>query len=203
MTRSRTTSNRGVAVPSSRRCAGAVAVLALGLALTGCGGSANVAPKPPAAPPGSDPVAWAGAFCGGLGEVIGGVSAMAKAQPTPQGQKDGLLEFSDIAQRAFAGTAQKLQQLGAPRINDGKQIQDTAVGFFSNAAQTVGAQRTKLAGLDANDPDFVNKASHLAGPDLGAASTQMQQLTSNKELAPAFRTAPQCQQLSSATAGNR
>lgn len=178
-------------------------MLVLGLALTGCGGSADVAPKPPAAPPGSDPVAWAGAFCGGLGEVIGGVSAMIKAQPSPQGQKDGLLEFSDIAQRAFANTAQKLQQLGPPRITDGKQVQDTAVGFFSNASQTVGVQRTKLAGLDANDPDFVNKASHLAGPDLGGASAQMQQLTSNKELAPAFRTAPQCQQLSSATAGHR
>ncbi|MFN2478636.1 MAG: hypothetical protein ABR615_05625 [Pseudonocardiaceae bacterium] len=178
-------------------------MLALGLALTGCGGSTDVKPKPPVAPPASDPVAWAGTFCGGLGEVIGGVSAMAKAQPTPQGQKDGLLEFSDIAQRAFASTAQKLQQLGPPRITDGKQVQDTAVTFFTNAAQTVGGQRTKLAGLDANDPDFVNKASHLAGPDLGAASTQMQQLTSNKELAPAFRTAPQCKQLSSTTAGHR
>ncbi|MBA2473651.1 MAG: hypothetical protein H0V41_15985 [Pseudonocardiales bacterium] len=196
-------SRRGRGVTVGRAGNWAAAVLALGLALTGCGGSTDVAPKPPAAPPGSDPVAWAGAFCGGLGEVIGGVSAMVKAQPSPQGQKDGLLEFSDIAQRAFASTAQKLQQLGPPRITDGKQVQDTAVGFFSNASQTVGIQRTKLAGLDANDPDFVNKASHLAGPDLGAASTQMHQLTSNKELAPAFRTAPQCQQLSSATAGPR
>ena len=217
MTRIRKTSTRnaceqGVPVPTSRRgrgitagrtCNWAAAVVALGLALTGCSGSANVAPKPPAAPQGSDPVAWAGTFCGGLSEVIGGVSAMAKAQPTPQGQKDGLLEFSDIAQRAFASTAQKLQQLGSPRITNGQQVQDTAVSFFSNAAQTVGVQRTKLAGLDANDPDFVNKASHLAGPDLGGASAQMQQLTSNKELAPGFRAAPQCQQLSSATAGHR
>ncbi|MGA9692635.1 MAG: hypothetical protein WBR33_14610 [Pseudonocardiaceae bacterium] len=196
------TSRRGRGVTAGRSCSGAAAVLALGLALTGCGGSANVAPNPPAASAGSEPVAWAGAFCGGLGDVIGGVSAISNAQPTPEGQKDGLLKFSDIAQRAFASTAQKLQQLGPPKITDGKQVQDTAVGFFSNASQTVGVQRTKLAGLDPNDPDFVNKAGHLAGPDLGAASTQMQQLTSNKELAPAFRTAPQCQQLS-ATAGHR
>jgi hypothetical protein len=180
----------------------AAALLALGLTLTGCGGSADVKPKPPAAPQSSDPVAWAGAFCGGLGDVISGVSSIAKSPPTPQGQKDGLLEFSDVAQRAFASTAQKLQQLGPPRITNGTQVQNTAVGFFANASQTVGAQRTKLAALDPNDPNFVQNASHLAGPDLGAASTQMQQLTSNKELAPAFRGAPQCQQLS-ATAGHR
>jgi hypothetical protein len=138
-------------------------------------------------------VAWVGSFCGGLGDVIAGVSVIAKAKPTPQGQKDGLLEFTDTAQRAFANTAQKLAQLGPPRITDGKQVQDTAVGFFTTAAGTVGGQRAKLAALDANDPDFVQKASHLAGPDLSAASVQMQGLTSNKELMPAFRAAPERQ----------
>jgi hypothetical protein len=137
-----------------------------------------------------------GTFCGGLGDVVAGVSAVSKAQPTPQGQKDGLLEFSDIAQRAFANTAQKLTQLGPPRVTDGKRVQDTAVGFFTTAAGTVGAQRTQLTALDAKDPNFLQKASHLAGPDLGAASTQMQGLTSNKELAPAFGAAPECQRLS-------
>lgn len=147
-------------------------------------------------------MAWVGSFCGGLGDVIAGVSVIAKAKPTPQGQKDGLLEFTDTAQRAFANTAQKLAQLGPPRITDGKQVQDTAVGFFTTAAGTVGGQRAKLAALDANDPDFVQKASHLAGPDLSAASVQMQGLTSNKELIPAFRAAPECQRLT-ATGGTR
>jgi len=80
--------------------------MALALGLAGCG-SANVTAKP-AAPRSADPVAWAGAFCGGLGDVLAGVSAIAKAQPTPQGQKDGLLEFSGIAQQAFANTARAL-----------------------------------------------------------------------------------------------
>lgn len=210
MSRGRVSVDHEVTLPSARRRSGnravAIALLALslsvsGLALTGCSssgsGSGNV-PAKPAPPPTSDPVAWTGAFCGGLGDVIAGVSAIAKAQPTPQGQKDGLLEFSDIAQRAFSNTAQKLTQLGPPRIPDGKQIQGTAVNFFSTAAQTVEAQRAKLAALDANDPEFVQKASHLAGPDLGAASTQMQQLTRDPQLAPAFRAAPQCQRLSTA-----
>ena len=170
--------------------------MALALSLAGCG-SSDVTSQP-AAPQGSDPVAWVGALCGGLGDVIAGVSAIAKAQPTPQGQKDGLLEFSDTAQRAFANTAHKLEQLGQPRVADSKRIQDTAVGFFTTAADTVGEQRARLAALDAKDPDFGQKASHLAGPDLGAASNQMRELTSNKELAPAFRVAPACQRLSAA-----
>ena len=175
--------------------------MAFAFALAGCG-SAEVTPKPAAAPQGSDPAVWAGTLCGGLGEVISGVSAIANAQPTPQGQKDGLLQFSDIAQRAFADTAHKLEALGQPRIADSKRIQDAAVGFFTTAAGTIGGQRARLAALDAKDPDFVQKASHLAGPDLDGASIQMRQLTSNKELAPAFAAAPACQRLGAA-AGHR
>jgi hypothetical protein len=187
-------------VPLSRCRAGVGlgVLLSLGLALTGCGsdsGSNEAKSKPAVPAKGADPVAWTGAFCSGLSEVIGGVSAIAKSQGTPQGQKDGLLEFSDIAQRAFTNTAQKLEQLGPPRITDGTRLQDTAVSFFRTAAGTVGDQRAKLAALDAKDPEFVQKASHLAGPDLSGASAQMQGLTSNQELAPAFRAAPECQRL--------
>ncbi|MGH3822800.1 MAG: hypothetical protein ACRDRA_08200 [Pseudonocardiaceae bacterium] len=147
-------------------------------------------------------MAWTGAFCGGLSDVIGGVSAIAKSAETPQGQKDGLLEFSDIAQRAFTNTAQELEQLGPPKITDGIRLQETAVSFFRTAAGTVGDQRAKLAALDASDPEFVQKASHLAGPDLSGASAQMQGLTSNQELAPAFKAAPECQRLT-ADAGRK
>lgn len=191
--------------PRCRAGAGLGVLLSLGLALAGCGsdsGSNDAKPPPSVPQKGSDPVAWTGAFCGGLSDVISGVSAIAKSQATPQGQKDGLLEFSDIAQRAFANTAQKLEQLGPPRITDGKRLQDTAVGFFRTAAGTVSDQRAKLAALDAKDPEFVQKASNLAGPDLSGASAQMQGLTSNQELAPAFRAAPECQRLT-ADAGRK
>jgi hypothetical protein len=187
-------------VPSSRRPVGVVALLALSLAVGGCSSTAVTAK--PAAPKGSDPVAWTGAFCGGLGDVITAVSAIAKSPSTPQGQKDGLLAFADSAQQAFSNTAHKLTQLGPPAITDGKRVQDTAVGFFNTAAGTIGDQRTKLVALDPKDPNFMEKASHLGGPDLGTAtSTQVQGLTSNKELAPAFGTAPECRQLG-ATAGH-
>jgi hypothetical protein len=188
-------------VPASRRRSG-VAIVTLVLALAGCssGDPKGSGDAKPAVPQGADPVAWVGAFCGGLGDVIAGVGALSKSQPTPQGQKDGLLAFSDSAQRAFSHAASKLEQLGPPRIADGKHAHDTAVGFFTKAAGTVSDQRAKLAALDANDPDFVQKASQLQGPDLSGASAQVQELTSNKELMPAFSAAPECQRLGSRAA---
>jgi hypothetical protein len=183
-------------VPTFRRQSGVIA-LALVLALAGCGSgdAKNSGDAKPAAPRGAEPVAWVGAFCGGLSGVIAGAAAMGKAQPTPQGQKDGLLAFADSSQRAMADTARNLEQVGPPRITDGKRIHDTVVGFFRTAAESVADQQAKLAELDPNDPEFVQKLSRLGGPDLSAASAQVQQLTSNPELVPAFRAAPECQQL--------
>jgi hypothetical protein len=181
-------------VSLARRRVGIVGLLALGLALGGCG-SADVKPKPLAIPQGADPVAWVGSFCVGLSNVIAGASAIPKSPPSPQAQKDGLLTFADTVQKAFSTTAQELTQLGPPRINEGKRVQDTTVGFFTTAAATVGSQRAKIASLDAKDPNFTQKANDLVAPGLGTAGTQIQGLTSNKDLAPAFGTSPECRQL--------
>jgi hypothetical protein len=183
-------------VPSSRRRSG-VAVLALFLALAGCGSGDAEGPgaTKPAVPQGSDPVAWVGAFCSSSAGVVAGAAALGKAEETPQGQKDGLLAFADSSQRAMADTARRLEQLGPPRITDGKPLHDTAVKFFESAAESVAGQRAKLAELDPNDPTFMDNLSRLAGPDLGALGTQLQQMTTNPELAPAFNASPECQQL--------
>src|SRR5262249_21917464 len=109
--------------------------------------------------------------------------------------------FADIVQKAFTTTAQRLEQLGPPKITDGQKAQDAAVGYFHTTAGTVTQQRAKLAALDANDPEFAKNAANLAGPDLGSASAQMQGLTANKELAPAFSNAPECKHLSDAANG--
>jgi hypothetical protein len=139
-------------------------------------------------------------FCQGLGQVIDAGAAAAKPPSTPQGEKDALLTLADTTQQAFVTTAQKLIQLGAPAITNGKQAQDSAVGFFTTAASAVADRRAKLAALDPTDPNFEQeKADQLAGPDLGS---QVQGLMSNNELAAAFGKAPQCQQLG-ATAGHR
>ncbi len=183
-------------MPSSRRRSGVV-ISALVLALAGCssGDAQDSGDATPAPPKGSDPVAWVGAFCGGLSGVITGAAAIGQAEATPEGQKNGLLAFADSSQRAMADTARNLEEVGSPGINDGERIHDTVVIFFKTAADSVAGQRDKLAELDPNDPEFVQKLSQLSGPDLGAASAQVQQLTSNQELVPAFRASPECQQL--------
>ncbi|HEV7452716.1 MAG TPA: hypothetical protein VGO16_15275 [Pseudonocardiaceae bacterium] len=184
-------------VSSCRRSG--VVILALGLALAGCGSGAAKGSgdaKSPA-PKGADPVAWVGAFCGGLGEVIAGAAALGKVQATPQGQKDGLLAFADSTRQAFTNTAHKLEQVGPPAITDGQRVQDTVVGFFTTSAGTVAGQREKIAALPANE-DFDKKARELPGPDIGETTAQMQGLASDPQLAPAFGAAPECQRLSAA-----
>ena len=181
---------------SSHQRVGIVALLTLILALDGCS-STDVKAKP-TVPPGASPVAWIGAFCGGLGDVVAAEAAAAKPPATPQGQKDGLLKLADLTQQALTSAAAKLSQLGPPGITDGKHAQDSAVGFFTTAATAVGERRVKLAALDTNDPNFAQKAdqlAQLASADLGP-TTQVQELTTNKDLAPAFSAAPQCQRLS-------
>ncbi|HEY6423117.1 MAG TPA: hypothetical protein VIY28_07685 [Pseudonocardiaceae bacterium] len=181
-------------MPSSRRRSAAVVLLALGLALAGCGSSK------PAAAKDSDPTAWAGAFCTGISDEVAAALAFTKAQPTAQSQKDAVLAFVDGSQQAFASTAHRLDALGPPRIADGKRVQDTAVSYFSNTAGTLAGQRPKLAALDPNAPDFVMQLSKLGGPDLTATSAQAHDLVSNPELMPAFRASPECQKLGTAAA---
>jgi hypothetical protein len=199
----RTTAPRTTAPTAALTASAALTPLPVPKATTSTPRAGISRPSPPPSQPTpraqeSDPQLWAGVFCSGLADVINGVSVIANSDSAPQSQKDGLLAFSDLAQHAFTTTALKLQQLGPPKITNGKTIQDAAVSFFATAAHTVTDQRSKLAALDANDPDFAQKASNLAGPDLGMASAEMQSVITNQELAAAFSTAPECQRLSAA-----
>ena len=67
------------------------------------------------------------------------------------------------------------------------------MGSFTTAAKRFGDQRAKLAALDPNASDLVQKASELFGLD--TVTAHLQGLTSNLELVPAFLAAPECQQL--------
>ena len=186
-------------MPSSRRHVNTVVTataIAVGVALAGCSSTASTAKTAAPHGQGANPVAWVGEYCSGLAEVVTAQAEAAKMPATPQGHKDGLIMVADAAQQAFTNVAHHLTQLGPPAITNGTRVQDTMVGFFTTAAATVGDRRARLTALDANDPNFAQKADQqLSGPDLSAATTQMQGLSNNHDLASAFNTAPQCQRL--------
>jgi len=169
------------------RYASVMASIALGLTIGGCGSTS---------PQGANPVSWVGTFCSGLGTLIVGQNQLAKTPPVdPQGAKDAMLKQVDIAQQAFTNIAHELTQLGPPAITNGKQIQNSTVGFFTNAASIVVDRRAKLAALDTNDPNFVQKSNRLFSSNLAANLKPVQGMISNRELAPAFSKAPECRRL--------
>lgn len=169
---------------SCRRWSAPVVLLTLGMALSGCGSSSQ-----------SDPAAWVGTFCGGIGDVLRSASSLHGQSQDPEAQKASMLKFADSAAASMNSTADKLGELGPPKIPDGQKVHDTAVNFFSSSAKSIGNQRAELAKLDAAAPDFREKMGQLARPDLQEAGQQASALITNPNLAPAFRSSPQCQQL--------
>lgn len=178
-------------MPSYRRRSGPVLLLTLGMALAGCGSGDSQ----------SEPTAWVGAFCGGIGDVLRSASALSQKQPTPEAEKENLLRFADNAQQAMSNTAGKLGELGPPKIPNGQQVHDTAVNFFNSTAKSVADQRSALDKLDAAAPDFRAKMAQITRPDLQATGQQAAMLIGNRDLSPAFKSAPECKQLGALAQG--
>ncbi|MGH3980404.1 MAG: hypothetical protein ACRDRZ_15590 [Pseudonocardiaceae bacterium] len=171
----------------------------LGLAAAGCGsGGESQGPEEgrPASQGPSDPVRWAGTFCGGLNEVITSAAGVAQLPAEPAARKDALLAFTDSARQSMDATAGKLERLGAPGVPDGPQTQQVVLGFFSRASDATAAQRERLAALDPRAADFDQQlATVVSSSTVGQLTGQVTQVTAKPELAPAFRNAPECQQL--------
>jgi hypothetical protein len=157
-------------------------------------------PSQPASVQGPDPVVWLSALCGGFNEGFTAAPAIGD-QLTLQGVKDESLHFLDTEQQAFTNTAHKLQQLGAPGVTGGTQVQDAVVEFLTNQATAFGDSRAKLAVLDVNDPDFVQKANQLLDVGRDMAATQPPEVSDNHELSPEFLAVPECAKLA-ATMGH-
>lgn len=185
------------ALATTRRLA-AVAALALGLTAAGCGSSdPSAAPQPAAAgQAAAEPVKWAGTFCAGLGEVIRSAEEMGSAPSDPQAHKESLLAFADSLQQSLDGTAAKLERLGAPSVAGGVETQQIVLDFFTAASEATASQREKLVALDPSASDFDERLGEIVSS--GATSKlsgRMSEVTGKPELAPAFRAAPECQQM--------
>lgn len=186
------------ALARTRRLA-AVAALALGLTAAGCGSSdPSAADAQPVAADQTvtEPVKWAGTFCAGLGEVIRSAETMDTAPSDSQAHKDALLAFADSLQQSLDGTAAKLERLGAPDVPGGVETQQIVLDFFGAATEATASQREKLVALDPSASDFDERLGEIAGSGATSElSARMSDVTGKPELAPAFRDAPECQQM--------
>lgn len=177
----------GIATGSASRSA--AFLLAVGLALGGCG-AGGVEPATPKAES-SDPVVWVGPFCEAMRSVVQEIRAFgARPKDTPQARKDGLIADAERMQQVATVAAGKLEQLGPPRITDGKRIHDATVAYFTIAAAGHAERLAMLVGLDVNDPDFDVKSTSEVGDRNRRAV--MPQLYNNEELKPALDTAREC-----------
>ncbi len=165
-----------------------VLALAAALALAACGGEDAPA----------DPVVWAGAFCGGLNQVISS-SQVPQQSADPTEQQEALLRMAGSVQESLDTTADQLGELGPPAIPDGARTQEVVLEFFTTAARATGDQRDRVADLDPAAPDFVQQLSTLATPgSMQGLSEQVRQVTSEPDLTPAFRQASQCRAIGGA-----
>ncbi|MQA14388.1 MAG: hypothetical protein GEV09_09495 [Pseudonocardiaceae bacterium] len=186
-----------------RRHLPAVAAFALALAAAGCG-SQSEDPSADAEPvaagkPVAEPVQWAGTFCGGLGEVVRSAQAIGAPPSDPQAHKAALLDVADSLQQSLDATASKLSQLGAPDVPDGARTQQIVLDFFGAASDATAAQREQLAALDPQGSDFDERLGAIVSDGAaGELDSRMAEVTSKPELAPAFRSAPECRQMAGA-----
>lgn len=164
-----------------------VLALASGFALAACGEDAAV-----------DPAVWAGTFCGGLNQVISS-SQVTPRTADPEGQQEALLRMAESVQESLDTAADQLGELGPPAIPEGARTQEVVLEFFSSAAQATGDQRDRLADLEPSAPDFKQRLAALAEPgSMLELAERVREVTSEPDLAPAFRDASQCQAMGGA-----
>lgn len=181
----------------------AVVVVAAGLAVAGCGGTARNAPGTPASPSvvssppptraPATPSSWAKSMCQALGLAF--IQLGTPPEPdfdNPAATRQAYIDFLGRAANVTQQAIDQLSFLGPPPVPNGQQIFDRV--------------RTHLTQLHNNFDDAVTqlkvaKPDALAGigPTLGAAGNAIGLigvLTSDPQLHAAFDQTPECRSLS-------
>ena len=189
---------------TARRRPLAVAVVATGLTLAGCGANTNNAPATstnapsgPAvnstAPAPAQPaaVAWAKSMCQALGPAFSQLGALpqpdtANPAATRQAYVDYLSRASTAAQQAY----DRLTSVGPPPVQNGQQILDQARTQLSQLRDNLNSALTQLKAAEPNESTAaVGPAFSAAGNAVSLVGT----LTSNPQLQAAIDQAPECQ----------
>ena len=178
----------------SRRHAPIVAVVALALVASGCGGEGN-----DSASGTTEPGPWAAGFCEAIKAFSTNISESGNAL-----QGDGLPSGDDVVDAvrtaaAAAGTlADDFRELGAPSVPNGEEIQEALEGAADDARETLAAVESSVGGPieDASDVAIqageIAEAAQQALAGLGAATDRIQELDTGGTLEAALEAASEC-----------
>jgi hypothetical protein len=180
----------------------AVAVLAAGLMVAGCGGNASNAPAASSTPPSVPAVtstapaqpqpstrAWATSICQTVTSTLAQLGAPPQADnnnPTATRQA-----YADYLSRASNGVQQamdRLTSIGPPPVANGQQIFDQLRTQLTQLRDSLNNAATQLKAANPNDAAALGPAFGAAGNAVALLGT----LTSNEELRAAFDQTPEC-----------
>lgn len=180
----------------------AVAVLAAGLMVAGCGGNASNAPATSSAPPSASAVtstppgqpqpsarAWATSICQTVTSTLAQLGAPPQADNNnPTATRQAYADYLSRAGNAVQQAMDRLASIGAPPVANGQQIFDQLRTQLTQLRDSLNNAATQLKAANPNDAAALGPAFGAAGNAITLIGT----LTSNPELRAAFDQTPEC-----------
>jgi hypothetical protein len=200
--------------PQRRRPARlAVLTAAAGLALAGCGSTAQ-SPAPPTAPaaapaptagaptaaaPTPEAVQWTDSVCGALIPVVETLGDPPEFDITvPAATRDAFAAYLTQAQTATDQALQDVTEAGAAPVNGGEEIAENVRSDITELRDDLDEARGQLEQTDPNDPVAIGRSVVAAGNVVGAIANNAQALAAidgDPRLDAAYAQAESCEQL--------
>lgn len=165
-----------------------VVLLALVLALAGCGGDRPA------------PQAWAADVCDALSPwreeidtLASGTEQQMTAKTTPAQAKENLVRLLDGAQRASETARALVERAGVPDVEEGAAVAAGFVGSLAGVRDAYGKAKRTIEGLATGSSfyDGVGAAVETLNKEYDASALDTSKLNS-PELARAFDEVPEC-----------
>ena len=181
----------------------AVAVLAVGLLVAGCGSNAGNAPATSSTPPSGPaltstppaqaqpaPRAWALSVCQTVTSTLAqlGAPPQTNNSSNPTATRQAYADYLTRASTAVQQAADRLGSLGAPPVANGQQIFDQLRMQLTQLHNNLNDAATQLKAANPNDTAALGPVFGAAGNAIALLGT----LTSNPELRAAFDQTPEC-----------
>jgi hypothetical protein len=181
----------------------AVAVVAAGLTLAGCGSNASTAPATSSTAPAGPAVsttapapaqpaaiAWAKSMCQALGPAFSQLGAPPQADTAnPAATRQAFVDYLSRASNAAQQAYDRFASVGPPPVPNGQQILDQARTQLTQLRANLNNASTQLKAANPNESAAIGAAFSAAGNAVDLVGT----LTSNPQLRAAIDQAPECQ----------